>query len=124
MGNQIMALSPDHFVVAPDSRGHGLSTDTPSALHYDDMAADMIGLMDHLHIAKVDIVGWSDGGIIALDMAMRHPDRVRSLTPACCSIWRQRSCERRTSGTYSGPSPIARRVILVSPWVEPYTCGG
>jgi pimeloyl-ACP methyl ester carboxylesterase len=79
MHNQIVALASDHFVVAPDSRGHGRSTDGPGPLHYDDMAADMIALMDRLHIAKADVVGWSDGGIIGLDMAMRRPDRIGRL---------------------------------------------
>ena len=79
MHNQIVALASDHLVVAPDSRGHGRSTDGPGPLHYDDMAADMIGLMDRVHVARADVVGWSDGGIIGLDMPMRHPDRVSRL---------------------------------------------
>jgi len=79
MHNQITALAPSYFVVAPDSRGHGRSADGPGPLHYDDMATDMIGLMDRLHIPRADVVGWSDGGIIGLDMAMRRPDRVARL---------------------------------------------
>jgi pimeloyl-ACP methyl ester carboxylesterase len=40
------------------------------------MADDVIALMDGLKIRKADIVGWSDGGIIGLDLAIRHPGRV------------------------------------------------
>ena len=76
MRYQIAALAADHLVIAPDSRGHGRSTDGPGPLHYADMADDMIGVMDQLHIAKADVVGWSDGGIIALDLAMRYPGRI------------------------------------------------
>jgi pimeloyl-ACP methyl ester carboxylesterase len=76
MHYQIVDLASDHLVVAPDSRGHGRSTDGPGPLRYADMADDMVGLMDRLHIAKADVVGWSDGGIIGLDLAMRHPERV------------------------------------------------
>jgi pimeloyl-ACP methyl ester carboxylesterase len=76
MHYQIADLASDHLVIAPDSRGHGRSTDGPGPLHYADMAGDMIALMDRLHVAKADVVGWSDGGIIALDLAMRHPDRI------------------------------------------------
>ncbi len=79
MHNQITDLAHDHLVIAPDSRGHGRSTDGPGPLHYSQMADDMIALMDHLHIARADIVGWSDGGVIGLDMAMRYPNRVGRL---------------------------------------------
>src|SRR5262249_52741912 len=48
-------------------------------LTYAAMGDDMIKLMDTMHIAKADVVGWSDGGIIGLDLAMKHPDRVRRL---------------------------------------------
>ncbi len=76
MHNQITTLAPDHLVIAPDSRAHGRSTDGPGPLHYHAMAEDMIALMDQLHIAKADLVGWSDGGIIGLDLAIHHPDRI------------------------------------------------
>jgi pimeloyl-ACP methyl ester carboxylesterase len=76
MHYQIEALAKDRLVVAPDSRGHGRSTDAAGPLHYHQMAEDMVALMDRLHIAKADIVGWSDGGIIGLDLAIHHPDRV------------------------------------------------
>jgi pimeloyl-ACP methyl ester carboxylesterase len=73
----ITALAPKHTVIAVDSRGQGRSTDSADPITYAAMGNDMIKLMDSLHIAKVDVVGWSDGGIIGLDMAMKHPDRVR-----------------------------------------------
>lgn len=76
MHYQISDLAKDHLVIAPDSRGHGRSSDGEGPLHYAQMADDMLALMDHLKIEKADIVGWSDGGIIALDLAIRHPDRV------------------------------------------------
>lgn len=76
MHYQIGDLAADHLVIAPDSRGHGRSTDRGESLHYAQMTDDMVTLLDQLKIAKVDIVGWSDGGIIALDMAIRYPDRV------------------------------------------------
>jgi pimeloyl-ACP methyl ester carboxylesterase len=79
MRNQIRALAKSHLVIAPDSRGQGRSTDSDMPLTYAVMADDMARLLDHLQTAWVDVVGWSDGGIIGLDLAMRYPERVRSL---------------------------------------------
>jgi pimeloyl-ACP methyl ester carboxylesterase len=75
-GNQIQALAPHHTVIVMDSRGHGRSTRDSRPYGYDLMADDVVALMDVLRVPKADIVGWSDGGIVGLDLAMRHPDRV------------------------------------------------
>jgi pimeloyl-ACP methyl ester carboxylesterase len=74
---QIQALAATRLVIAVDSRGHGRSSDSDAPLSYSLMADDMLKLLDHLHVLRTDIVGWSDGGIIALDLAMNHPERVR-----------------------------------------------
>ena len=76
LGNQVLALSGHHRVVVVDSRGHGRSTRNDQPFGYDLMTDDVVALLDRLNIQKADIVGWSDGAIIGLDMAMRHPDRV------------------------------------------------
>jgi pimeloyl-ACP methyl ester carboxylesterase len=75
----ISGLAPAHFVIAVDSRAQGRSTDSDSPISYALMGDDMIKLLDTMHISSTDVVGWSDGGIIGLDMAMKHPDRVRRL---------------------------------------------
>ena len=78
-GNQIRELQKSYRVVVMDSRGHGRSTRNEQPYGYDLMAADVIGLMDYLKIPKAAIVGWSDGAIIGLDIAMHHPERVSKL---------------------------------------------
>jgi pimeloyl-ACP methyl ester carboxylesterase len=75
-GNQIKALAPHHTVIVMDSRGHGRSTRDARPYGYDLMADDVVGLMDALKVPKADVVGWSDGGILGLDLAIRHADRV------------------------------------------------
>jgi pimeloyl-ACP methyl ester carboxylesterase len=75
-GHQILALAPHHTVIVMDSRGHGRSTRDSRPYGYDLMADDVVALMDALNVSKADIVGWSDGGIIGLDLAMRHAGRV------------------------------------------------
>src|SRR5579872_227492 len=62
-----------------DSRGHGRSARDARPFAYDLMASDVLALMDRLHIAKAAIVGWSDGAIIGLDLAIHHPDRVNGV---------------------------------------------
>jgi pimeloyl-ACP methyl ester carboxylesterase len=75
-GNQIQALAPHHSVIVMDSRGHGHSTRDSRPYGYDLMADDVVALMDALKVPRAEIVGWSDGGILGLDLAIRHRDRV------------------------------------------------
>lgn len=65
--------------ISIDTRGHGRSNANGKPLSYDAMANDTVALMKHLHIAKADFVGWSDGGITALDIGMRYPDKVNKI---------------------------------------------
>jgi len=78
-GNQIALLARTHEVIIADSRGHRRSTRSAKPFGYEVMADDYVGLLDHLTIDKVALVGWSDGGIIGLDLAMRHPERLTKL---------------------------------------------
>jgi len=78
-GNQVRALRARYRVVVMDSRGHGRSTRNDQPYGYDLMAGDVIALMDFLKIPKATIVGWSDGAILGLDIAMQHPERVSKL---------------------------------------------
>ncbi|MBR0695187.1 alpha/beta hydrolase [Bradyrhizobium lablabi] len=75
-GLQAPEVARRHRVILVDSRGHGRSTRDAQPFGYDLMADDVVALLDHLQIPRASIVGWSDGAIIGLDMAMRHPDRV------------------------------------------------
>jgi pimeloyl-ACP methyl ester carboxylesterase len=77
--NQVIALSKTHKVLVADSRGQGRSTRTAEPLSYDLMASDYAALLDHLKIQKTAIVGSSDGGIIGIDLAMTHPERLTKL---------------------------------------------
>jgi pimeloyl-ACP methyl ester carboxylesterase len=67
-------------VIALDSRGHGDSTKLydPEAYHIGTMASDVIALMDHLEIARADIMGYSLGGRMTAWLAHQGPQRLRS----------------------------------------------
>lgn len=75
-GNQVSALERHYHVIVMDSRGHGRSSRDTRAFGYDLMASDVVGLMDQLKIQRAAIVGWSDGAIIGLDIAIHHPERL------------------------------------------------
>ena len=64
-----------------DRRGHGRTADVDGPISYEQMADDVASLMDHLAIAQADIVGYSIGADTALQVAIRHPERVRKLVP-------------------------------------------
>ncbi len=78
-GGQIAPLSKKYKVISIDSRGHGRSTRDDQPYSYHLMASDVLAVMDHLGIKKATIVGWSDGGIIGLDIAISNPDRLAKL---------------------------------------------
>jgi pimeloyl-ACP methyl ester carboxylesterase len=78
-GHLVPALSNGFQVIVIDSRGHGRSTRNVEPLGYELMASDVLAVMDTLKLEKAAIVGWSDGAIIGLDIAMRHPERLTRL---------------------------------------------
>lgn len=83
---QVFDLMKDHLVIVADSRGHGRSSRTAEPFGYDLMSSDYLALLDFLKIDKVDLVGWSDGGIIGLDIAMSNPERLDHLFAQAANI--------------------------------------
>ena len=76
----IPLFTPHFHVVAPEQMGHGRTADlVDRPFHYHDMAEDTVELMQQLEIESAAVVGYSDGGIIALDIAIHHPERVSRL---------------------------------------------
>ena len=76
---QLDIFSEHHHLVAPDQVGQGRTPDVPGPLTYTGMMDDTAALLEHLHLHHVDIVGFSDGGILALMLAVRYPELVRRL---------------------------------------------
>jgi pimeloyl-ACP methyl ester carboxylesterase len=71
------ALTSRYRVVSFDRRGHGRTPDTDAPFHYAEMATETIGVLDTVVNGPAHVVGWSDGGIVALLVALRRPDLVR-----------------------------------------------
>jgi pimeloyl-ACP methyl ester carboxylesterase len=79
-----LAAQIEHFkakykVIAMDSRDQGRSSDSAEPITYEKMTDDLAALLDHLQTGPVDVVGWSDGGIEALLLGVRHPDKVKKI---------------------------------------------
>jgi pimeloyl-ACP methyl ester carboxylesterase len=78
-GRQIPAVARTYRVVAIDSRGQGRSTRDARPFSYALMADDVLALMDRLDLSSATLVGWSDGAIIGLHLAIVCPARVSAL---------------------------------------------
>ena len=72
-------FSKKYQVIAADSRAQGKSADPGDSLSFEMMADDFAVLLDAMHIDSAYVIGWSDGGINALLLAMRHPGKVIKL---------------------------------------------
>jgi len=75
----IAELGDGYRVIAPDRRGHGRTLDADGDWHFEEFAADTAQLLDDLGLATVHVLGWSDGSIEGLYLALARPDLVRSL---------------------------------------------
>jgi pimeloyl-ACP methyl ester carboxylesterase len=78
-GLQVEQLKSSYRCILMDSRGQGRSTMSSANITYDLMASDVIGLLDYLGIQQTHLVGWSDGAIIGLNIAIKYSNRLISL---------------------------------------------
>ena len=76
---QIAYFAGNYQVIVADSRGHGKSGLGTDQLTYVQMMEDYNALLDQLGFAGVNIIGWSDGGILSLLLAIHHPDKVNKM---------------------------------------------
>lgn len=84
---QIPFFSQHYKVILADSRAQGKSVDNGDSLSYEMMTDDLNALLDTLHLDSCYVIGWSDGGINGLLLAMRHPDKVKKLAVTGANLW-------------------------------------
>src|SRR5688572_5519369 len=72
-------LSKTRKVIAIEMQGHGRSADIDREFSYEHLADDVAALLDHLKIPSADLIGYSMGGAVAMQCAIRHPDKVRKV---------------------------------------------
>ena len=78
-GKLIPLVSKTRQVIAFEQQGHGHTADIDRPFSFAQSAEDAVALLRHLHVAKADFLGYSNGGHISLEIALRHPEVVRSL---------------------------------------------
>lgn len=84
---QIPYFEKRYKVILADSRAQGKSLDKGDSLSYEMMTDDLNALLDTLQIKNCNVIGWSDGGINGLLLAMRHPDKVKKLAVTGANLW-------------------------------------
>ena len=76
---QVSHFAGKYRVIVADSRGHGKSGIGTGQLTYIQMMEDYNALLEHLGLTGANVIGWSDGGIVALLLAIHHPDKVNKM---------------------------------------------
>jgi pimeloyl-ACP methyl ester carboxylesterase len=100
-GAQTAALAPHYRVVNPERRGHGRTPDVPGPITYDNMTGDTIAFLDAVDVRDAHLVGWSDGAVVALKVALRRPDLVGKLVLIGQGV------------NHDGDSPVAREMLAL-----------
>ncbi len=122
---QVQALTERFRVVRYDTRGHGRSPVPAGDSAIDDLADDVVALLDRLDVPTAHVVGLSIGGMVALRLAVREPQRVSTLAVLCSSAytgneqtWRDRARTVRAEGT------VAIADAVISRWFTPAYAAG
>lgn len=108
------------MVIAPEQQGHGHTADLDRPLSYAQMADDTATLLKTLDVGPVDVLGFSNGGSVAMELAIRHPAAVRQLVAA--SVYARREDLRpelltsfKTANAQSMPDIYRTAYLTVAP---------
>lgn len=113
---QLHALAPGHRVVRCDLRGHGASPVPDGSYEMADLGTDVLALLDHVGARRAHLVGISLGGMVAMWLAARHPERVDRLVVISTSAhlgpperWRERAARVRADGVEAIADDVVSR---------------
>jgi pimeloyl-ACP methyl ester carboxylesterase len=117
----IPRLSPSRQVIAVEMQGHGRTADISREFSYESLADDIAALLDYLKIKQADVLGYSMGGGVALQVAIRHPEKVRKVVSISALFrhdgWVREAVEmfpRMDPGMFKG-SPMETEYKKLSP---------
>jgi pimeloyl-ACP methyl ester carboxylesterase len=85
-GTLIPWLAGRFLVIAAEAQGHGRTADTDRPITPANSASDVVALLDHLGVDRAHVLGHSSGGATTMELAVNHPDRVRSIVPMSISV--------------------------------------
>lgn len=80
-------LAEDYYVIVPDCRGHGQSTNPNMTYSFKELAADAAGTIRALGFERAHVIGHSNGGNVALVMLVEHPDVIQTCIPQAANAW-------------------------------------
>ena len=105
-------LTAHHQVIAVDLQGHGRTADIDRPMDVRLMADDIAALIDHLGLAKPDVVGYSLGGGVALHLAVRYPDKVERLVIVSANVRRDAIPAEMLANRFAFELPTTRTVLV------------
>ncbi|CUR59746.1 3-oxoadipate enol-lactonase [metagenome] len=121
MWDGVVAALEEHFrVVRYDTRGHGTSPTAPGPYSMDDLADDVVALLDRLGVEKAHLVGLSLGGMTGIRLAARDPERIDRLVLLCTGAFLEAGpgyTERAAHVRAEGTGSVAEGVV--SRWFTP-----
>jgi pimeloyl-ACP methyl ester carboxylesterase len=114
-------LSKTRKVIAVEMQGHGRTADIERDLSFENLADDVAALLEHLKVPRADLIGFSMGGGVAMECAIRHPEKVRRVVSISAVIrhdgWAQEAIDalsKLTPEVFKG-SPIEDEYKKLSP---------
>ena len=116
MGALVPALARSRQVIAVELQGHGHTADIDRPLSYEQLADDTAALLRHLGISNADVYGYSLGGGVALQVAIRHPELVRKLVVVSASY----TSDGAYPEMFAGIEQITPALFDGTPWREAY----
>jgi 3-oxoadipate enol-lactonase len=121
---QVPGLAERFRVVTYDTRGHGESPAPDGPYSLDDLVDDLVALLDEVGVQRAHVAGLSLGGMMAMRLAVREPDRLDRLALLCTSAKPdpQPFLDRAAAVRASGTAPLAPAVA--SRWLTPEYAGG
>jgi pimeloyl-ACP methyl ester carboxylesterase len=115
-GNVLPELAKTRQVIAFEMQGHGRTADIDRPLSYEQMADDTAALLRYLDIEQADVFGYSTGGGVALQVAIRYPEIVRKLVLASVAY----KLDGVHPGLMEGLAEMKPEMMFGSPWHEEY----